>query len=66
MSEKLMFIEKPILELLEIHLEAELDMRTDGDWLIISPFRKGKKERVRAALQRALSAQDESFRKLAR
>ena len=59
-------IEKPILELLEINRETELDMRTDGDRLIISPVRKGKKERVRAALQRALSAHDESLRKLAR
>lgn len=59
-------IEKPILELLEIDRETELDMRTDGDRLIISPIRKGKKERVQAALQRALSAHDESLRKLAR
>ena len=41
-------------------------MRTDGDRLIISPVRKGKKRRVRGALQRALSAHDESLRKLAR
>lgn len=59
-------IEKPILELLEIDRETELDMRTDGDRLIISPVRKGKKARVRAALQRALGAHDESLRKLAR
>ncbi len=59
-------IEKPILELLEIDRETELDMRTDGDRLIISPVRKGKKERVRAALHRALSAHDGSLRKLGR
>ena len=59
-------IEKPILELLEIDRETELDMRTDGDRLIISPVRKGKKERVRVAMQRALSTHDESLRKLAR
>jgi len=59
-------IEKPILELLEIDRETELDMRTDGDRLIISPVRKGKKERVRVALQRALSAHDDSLRKQAR
>jgi len=41
-------------------------MRTDGDRLIISPVRKGRKELVRAALQRALSAHGESLRKLAR
>lgn len=59
-------IEKPILELLEIDRETELDMRTDGDRLIISPVRKGKKGRVRAALERALGAHDASLRKLAR
>ena len=59
-------IEKPILELLEIDRETELDMTTDGDRLIISPIRKGKKERARAAHQRALSAHGESLRKLAR
>jgi len=59
-------IEKPILALLEIDRETELDMRTDGDRLIISPVRKGKKERGRVALQRALDAHDESLRKLAR
>jgi hypothetical protein len=41
-------------------------MRTDRDRLIISPVRKGKKQRVRAALQRALVAHDESLHKLAR
>jgi hypothetical protein len=66
MSEKLQLIEKPILEILEIDRETELDMRTDGDRLIISPVRKGKKERARAALQRALKAHDDSLRKLAR
>ena len=59
-------IEKPILELLDIDRDTELDMRTDGDRLIISPIRKGKKERVRAARQRALIAHEESLRKLAR
>ena len=56
-----MFIEKPILEFLEIDREAALDMRTDGDRLIISPVRKGQKERVRAALQRALKAHDDTI-----
>jgi antitoxin component of MazEF toxin-antitoxin module len=59
-------IEKPILELLDIDRDTELDMRTDGDRLIISPVRKGKKERVRAAHQRALIAHDETLRRLAR
>ena len=59
-------IEKPILELLDIDRDTELDMKTDGDRLIIAPVRKGKKDRVRVALARALVAHDQSLRKLAR
>jgi antitoxin component of MazEF toxin-antitoxin module len=59
-------IEKPILELLDIHRDTELEMKTDGQRLIIEPVRKNKKQRVKAALQRALVAHDESLRKLAR
>jgi antitoxin component of MazEF toxin-antitoxin module len=59
-------IEKPILELLDITRETELDMTTDGERLVIAPVRKGKRERVRAALTRAMVAHDESLRKLAK
>ena len=59
-------IEKPILELLDIDRDTELDMRTDGQRLIIEPVRKNKKQRVRAALDRALVAHNESLRKLAK
>jgi len=59
-------IEKPILELLDIRRETELEMKTDGQRLIIEPVRKGKKQRVKAALERALVAHDESLRKLSK
>ena len=59
-------IEKPILELLDIDRDTELDMRTDGQRLIIEPVRKNKRQRVKAALDRALVAHDESLRKLAK
>ena len=59
-------IEKPILELLDISRDTELEMKTDGQRLIIEPVRKGKKRRMAAALERALVAHDESLRKLAR
>ena len=59
-------IEKPILELLDISRDTELEMKTDGQRLIIEPVRKGKKRRVEAALEHALVAHDESLRKLAR
>jgi antitoxin component of MazEF toxin-antitoxin module len=59
-------IEKPILELLDITRETELDMTTEGGRLIIAPVRGSKRDRVKASLARALVAHDESLRKLAR
>jgi len=35
-------IEKPILELLSIDRDTELEMTTDGERLIIEPIRTGK------------------------
>jgi antitoxin component of MazEF toxin-antitoxin module len=59
-------IEKPILELLDIDRETELDMRTDGERLIIEPIRGGKRAKVKAAAQRAMAAHDATLRKLAK
>jgi antitoxin MazE len=59
-------IEKPILELLDIDRETELDMRTDGERLIIEPIRGAKRAKVKAAVQRAMSAHDATLRKLAK
>jgi hypothetical protein len=41
-------------------------MKTDGEKLVLVPIRKGKRERVKAALARAMTAHDESLRKLAK
>ena len=38
-------IEKPILDLLDIDRTTDLEVKTDGDALIIRPVRIGKKER---------------------
>jgi antitoxin component of MazEF toxin-antitoxin module len=59
-------IEKPILELLDIDRETELDMRTDGDRLIIEPIRGARRAKVKAAAQRALAAHNATLRKLAK
>jgi antitoxin component of MazEF toxin-antitoxin module len=59
-------IEKPILELLDIDRETELDMRTDGERLIIEPVRSGKGAKVKYAVQRAMAAHDATLRKLAK
>jgi antitoxin component of MazEF toxin-antitoxin module len=59
-------IEKPILELLDITRETELEMTTEEGKLIIAPIRRTRKARVKAAIERAMSEHAESLRKLAR
>ena len=59
-------IEKPILELLDIDRETELEMTTDGERLIIEPVRSARRTRLRAAAKRAMDANDGTFRKLAK
>ena len=59
-------IEKPILELLDIDRETELEMTTDGERLIIEPIRSAKRAKVKAAVQRAMVSHDATLRKLAK
>jgi antitoxin component of MazEF toxin-antitoxin module len=59
-------IEKPILELLDIDRDTELDMKTDGEKLVLVPIRKGKRERVKAAMDAVMARHGETFRKLAK
>ena len=60
-------IEKPILELLNIDRETELEMRTDGERLIIEPVRSGsRRERVNKAIEHVMSKHSETMKKLAR
>jgi antitoxin MazE len=59
-------IEKPILELLDITRETELDMTTEGGRLIIAPVKKPKRERVKAAIDEVMVDHAGTFRKLAR
>lgn len=58
-------IEKPILELLGIGRDTELEMRTDGRLLILEPVPQRKK-RVADAAKRVMDAHDGTFRKLAK
>jgi antitoxin MazE len=58
-------IEKPILELLDIDRETELEMTTDGQRLIIEPVRQRRK-RVLASAKKVMDAHDQTFRKLAK
>jgi antitoxin component of MazEF toxin-antitoxin module len=59
-------IEKPILELLDITRDTELDMTTEGGRLIIAPVRKGRKARIQGAIDEVMADHAGTFRKLAR
>jgi antitoxin MazE len=58
-------IEKPILELLDINRETELDMTTDGQRLIITPVQL-RRAKVLSAAKRVMDIHDKTFRKLAK
>jgi antitoxin MazE len=58
-------VEKPILELLSIDRDTELDVTTDGHRLIIEPVRE-RRARVLAASKKVMKAHDTTFRKLAK
>ena len=61
-----LIIERPILELLDIDKETTLEVRTDGEALIIRPQRKNRSARLKAATGRMMDAHDETLRKLAK
>lgn len=59
-------IEKPILELLDITRDTEIELKTDGDRLILTPIRKGRRQRVKEAVEEVLADHASTFRKLAK
>jgi antitoxin MazE len=61
-----LIIERPILDLLDITKDTPLEIKTDGEALIIRPLKLGKKERVREATKRMIAVHDETLRKLAK
>jgi antitoxin component of MazEF toxin-antitoxin module len=61
-----LIIERPILELLEIDKETPLEVRTDGEMLIIRPQRRNRSARLNAAAKRMMDAHDETMGKLAK
>ncbi|MCB0218113.1 MAG: AbrB/MazE/SpoVT family DNA-binding domain-containing protein [Chrysiogenetes bacterium] len=62
-------IEKPILELLNIDRETELEILTDGNALFVRPVRTAQedehREKVREAAKRVMTEYYETFKKLA-
>ncbi len=61
-----LIIDRPILELLNITRDTALEIKTDGEALIIRPQRNSRAERVRAAAGRAMDAHAGAFEKLAK
>ncbi len=61
-----LIIERPILELLDIDKETPLEVRTDGEALIIRPQRRSRSARLKASAKRMMDAHDDTLRKLAR
>ena len=61
-------IDKPILELLRITPETELDISTDGERLIVTPIRsdQARKRKLARAQERTLKAHERTFRELAK
>ena len=61
-------IDKPILELLRITPDTELEVTTDGERLIITPLRAAatRKARISRAQARTVTNHERTFRKLAK
>ena len=60
-----LIIEKPILELLNITRDTKLEVRTDGEALIIRPVRESRRSRVQRATERLMDQHDDTLQKLA-
>ena len=61
-----LIIDRPILDLLNIDNETPLEVRTDGEALIIRPQRRTRSARLKAAAKRMMEAHDDTLRKLAK
>ena len=64
-------IDKPILELLNIDRDTVLEVKTDGEALIIRPApaetaQTSRAQRIRAASRKVASTHTEAFEKLAK
>ncbi|HMJ56507.1 MAG TPA: AbrB/MazE/SpoVT family DNA-binding domain-containing protein [Polyangiaceae bacterium] len=61
-------IDKPVLELLRITPDTELEISTDGERLIITPVRaeSDRRRKFARAEKRTLASHERGFRKLAK
>jgi antitoxin MazE len=61
-----LIIDRPILELLDIDKDTELEVKTDGEALVIRPVKLTKKARIRASTKKMMAVHQETLRKLAK
>ncbi len=59
-------IERPILDLLNIGKDTPLEIKTDGESLIIRPIKNNQNDRVSVAASELMEIHSETFRKLAK
>jgi len=60
-------IEKPILDLLGISKETQIEMTTDGSRLILEPIREeSRAAKIKAATSRVMKNHDKTLRELAK
>lgn len=66
-NSRALVIDKPILELLDIGEDTEVEITTDGEALIIRPLRPGtiRRELFERALERTNRDWDDALRRLA-
>lgn len=60
-----LIIDKPILELLNIDKDTPLEIRTDGECLVIRPLRDGHRDRVKKSAKRMMDIHEATLQKLA-
>lgn len=60
-----LIIERPILDLLNIDKDTKLEVKTDGEALIIRPVREARRSRVQRATERLMDQHDDTLQKLA-
>lgn len=58
-------IEKPIMDLLHIQPDTQLEISTDGKTLLISPVNTLRQEKFRQAMDETFDQYHEAFKKLA-
>lgn len=61
-----LIIERPILELLNITKDTPLEIKTDGEALIIRPVSNTREERIRESTEKMMAVHHETLRKLAK